>query len=281
MGYMEARLRGLFSGLAVLALAGLSAQPAQAQLLTNAQCQQYITQNVVPLLQNANRYNPNGVAPGGWAPVVQPFATNPAEYGLYSVPSPWIAGYAATPTYPQVPGENPAAASVMPGVPVPPDLGAYAPTDDGLSPELSATAILDTLRSSGALDRMSDTDRADWLVRLANLQRDQANFRRDVANSQRDTVLAQFAIQRDAYNAAIAARRAAYDLSNNVQNLSRGWRDTYTSYASVALNLLSTTCNPNGTTGTGTTGTAPPNLAQLALQCRTINPFDPNCVLVR
>jgi hypothetical protein len=281
MGYTVARLRGWVSGLVLLALAGLSAQPAQAQQMTNPQCQQYITQNVVPLLQNANRYNPNGVSPGGWAPVVQPFATNPAEYGLYPVTAPWVAGYAATPFNPQVSGDNTAATSVMPGAPVPPDLGAYAPTDAGLSPELSATAILETLRSSGALDRMSDTDRADWLMRLANLQRDQANYRRDVSNSQRDTVLAQFAIQRDAYNAAIAARRAAYDLSNNVQNLARGWRDTYTSYASVALNLLSTTCNPNAVTGAGAAGAAPTNMAQLALNWRTTTPFDPNCVLVR
>ncbi len=254
----------------VIMSTALSLQPAWAQQNGTAQCNQFVFQNTLPLLQTANRYNPNGVYPYGFGPVAQPFATTPAEYGLYSVPPPTLSAYSTVPIVAGQPG--------LGGLPAltPPDLGSLVPPSPYLPAQYSADAIMQQLQSDGTWDRLTATERADWLTRIANVARDQAAYQRDTVVSQRDTMLIQWGIQRDVFNAAIAARRAAYDLSNTVQGLARGWRDSYTSYASQVQSLLSSTCNT-------TTGQPPTTetLADLALRCRTTTPFDPQCVLVR
>lgn len=219
--------RGIFAALALgLGLATLQAAPAHAQAPNN--CQGLIYQAVAPLLNQANRYNPNGAFPYGYAPLVQPFGTNPQEYGLWGYPG--QAYYGSYMTRPDA-------------APFGPAMGAAPPPE--LPPEqLTPSAIMQHLIDTGVWDRLSPTDQADWYMRLAGLQRDQFSQYLGLANLQRDA-------QRDLIN----IRRVPYELAERYQERAQQWRASYGFTADATRNLITATCNPaTGQIGGGVAG---------------------------
>jgi len=139
------------AGLFVLAWTLVPLQSVQAQGQADP-CQQLAFQATAPVLQAANRFNPGGVFPVGYAPLGQPFATNPYEGALYGYPSP---SYYAGSTAP----------ALAPG----------APTD----PQFSARAIFSQMLQDGTWDQLGASDRATLVVQLANLDVSQATERRE------------------------------------------------------------------------------------------------------
>lgn len=240
-------------------LCGLLPVTAQAQTSgTNAACQALIFQGTVPLLQYATRYSPSGLQPYGFAPLAQPFATNPAEGALYGYPQQAYYSSYAQPGFAQRnPRLYPAGypqASVYPeqyppltGVPVP----AVEP-----DPTLSSAAILDQLRSDGTFNQLTSTERANFLLQLASLQQTEIGQR-----------IAQAGLQQNAQANVINSRRVPFELSATYQSNARDWFQSYVLYASVVQNLLQATCNNNvaagGNNGLFTGG----NLPNLALFC--------------
>lgn len=217
-------------------------QAAHAQA-PNA-CQNLIFQAVFPMLQAANNFGPSGVYPAGFAPLVQPFATNPAEYSLYGYPGvAYYGGYAARVMVP--PGMPYGLGSLVPpapAAPLPDPASVVAPPPE----PLTAAGIMRHLIESGAWERLSATDQAEWLVRLSNIQRDQ---QRDLffqylglANLQREA-------QRDLAN----IRRIPFDLAERYQERLSDWRFAYAFSADSLRNLLAAVCSPT----TGQIGVGP------------------------
>src|SRR5205085_9600882 len=131
--------------------------------------------------------NPGGIAPVGYWPLMQPFGTSPNEavYTAYPTQS-YYYGY-ATPGWAQrnptvYPGAYPGN-SVLPGL-YPPDLTSQVGSDP--NPTLTSGGILERLQSDGTFDRLSPTEQADWLFRLASLQRDEINQRFTQASLQQN-----------------------------------------------------------------------------------------------
>jgi len=220
----------------VFAVAGIGAESAHAQTpVGTSNCQQLIWNTVRPVLDTGNRFNPGGIYPVGYWPLTQPFGSSPNEavytgyptqalYSSYAVPdwaqrNPGI--YAGA--YPQ--------SGVLPGL-YPPDLTSTMGTDP--NPALTSAGILQRLQNDGTFDRLSPTEQADWMFRLASLQRDEINQR-----------FTQASLQQNAENTMLNLRRAPIDLSLTMQDRARNWRDSYSLYASTLQNLVSTTCNNN------------------------------------
>jgi hypothetical protein len=212
-----------------LALGFVPLQSAQAQGQMPNQCQNTIFQAVFPLISEANRFSPSGVFPQGYGPLTQPFGTSPTEGAIWGYPQQaYYSGYVARPyALPSVPGAP--SISYQPGtVPLqlPPD-------------ELTPSAIMQFLIDSGTWDRLGSTEQADWLMRLAGLQRDQFSQYLGLANLQRDS-------QRD----LVSVRRAPFEIAERYQERAQQWRASYGFTADALRNLLQTTCNP----GTGQIG---------------------------
>jgi hypothetical protein len=229
--------------LAAALIVGLSPGAASAQTAPGAAtCQDQVLQNTAPLLQMASRFTPSGVFPVGYAPLAQPFATNPMEganaypaaayYNSYAQP-PWgqarpgiyPSGYPQASVYPQLYPES--------GIPIP----AIDP-----NPSLSSAGILEVLQRDGTFDQLTSGERANFLLQLAALQQSEVGQR-----------IAQAGLQQNAQTATLNTRRAPYDLSVAYQANSRDWFQSYVLYAATVQNLVASTCNPNtGQIGTGT-----------------------------
>jgi hypothetical protein len=225
-------------------IVGLSPGAASAQTPPGAAaCQDQVLQNTTPLLQMASRFTPGGIFPVGYAPLAQPFATNPLEganaypalgyYNSYAQPPwarerPWLypSGYPQMSVYPQLYPD--------PGVPVP----AVDP-----NPALSSAGILDVLQRDGTFDQLTSGERANFLLQLAALQQSEVGQR-----------IAQAGLQQNAQTATLNARRAPYDLSVAMQANSRDWFQSYVLYAATVQNLVAAGCNTNtGLLGSGAT----------------------------
>ncbi|HLI25635.1 MAG TPA: hypothetical protein VKZ60_01105 [Chloroflexota bacterium] len=248
-------MRGWVIRIAAL-LTGLLPTMVHAQGTTsNTACQQLIFASTLPLLQYATRFSPSGFFPYGYAPLAQPFATNPFEGALYGYPSAaYYTSYALPGFAARRPMLYPAGypqASVYPelyppdGVPVP----AVQP-----DPELSSSAILEQLRRDGTWDQLSSTERANFLMQLASLQQTEIGQR-----------IAQASLQQNAQANIINSRRVPFELSATYQSNARDWFQSYLLYAQVLQNLLQATCNPS----TGTVGLTPfgGSLTSLAFFC--------------
>jgi hypothetical protein len=230
--------------LAAALIVGLSPGAASAQTPPgSAACQDQVLQNTTPLLQLASRFSPGGVFPAGYAPLAQPFATNPNEganaypavgyYNSYAQP-PWAAqrpglypnGYPQASVYPQLYPDG--------GVPVP----AVDP-----NPALSSAGILAVLQGDGTFDQLTSGERANFLLQLAALQQSEVGQR-----------IAQAGLQQNAQTATLNTRRAPLDLSIAMQANSRDWFQSYVLYAATVQNLVASTCNTNtGVLGSGAT----------------------------
>ena len=191
---------------------GLSPGAAHAQAgPAAAQCQDQVLQNTLPLLQTASRFSPSGVFPAGYAPLAQPFATNPAEGALWGYPAvPYYASYAQPPWAQQRPGLYPSGypqASVYPQLY--PDSGVPVPAVDP-NPALSSAGILDLLMRDGTFEQLTSGERANFLLQLAALQQSEIGQR-----------IAQAGLQQNAQTATINTRRAPFDLSVAYQANSR------------------------------------------------------------
>jgi len=222
-------------------IVGLSPGAASAQLTPS--CQDQVLQNTTPLLSLASRFSPSGVFPAGYAPLSQPFATNPNEganafpavgyYNSYAQP-PWAAqrpglypnGYPQASVYPQLYPDG--------GVPIP----AVDP-----NPALSSAGILAVLQGDGTFDQLTSGERANFLLQLAALQQSEVGQR-----------IAQAGLQQNAQTATLNTRRAPYDLSIAMQANSRDWFQSYVLYAATVQNLTAASCNGNtGLLGSGAT----------------------------
>lgn len=251
-------------------LACLVPTTAHAQGTTsNAACQQLIFASTLPLLQYATRFTPSGFFPYGFAPLAQPFATNPFEGALYGYPGPayytsyatpgfaqrhpmlYAAGYPQASVYPEL--------YPPPGVPVP----ALQPNQ-----ELSSAAILEQLRRDGTWDQLTSTERANFLLQLASLQQTEIGQR-----------IAQASLQQNAQANIINLRRVPFELSATYQTNARDWFQSYVLYAQVLQNLLQATCNPT----TGTIGLSPfgGSLTNLAFFCASNTLNLPICAGLR
>jgi hypothetical protein len=265
-------------GFAVIALAFSLApfQSASAQTIGNNQvCRQMMFQNVLPIINQANRFNPGGVFPVGFAPLAQPFATNPNEFSIYNYPwdayykgyynppyanstSPWLGSITNFP-----PPAQPGAVGTAGGPVYGPTTGSgmgYSPTAPApaptplsmdLNPDLSSAAIYNQLRSSGSWDRLTATEQADWLFRLAQLQNQE--FQQRIQQTQ---------LNQQAEVTYQNTRRVPFDLSVAYQERARGWRDSYSLYAQTVLSFISNACDP-------TSGIAPitPTINNPVSQC--------------
>jgi hypothetical protein len=258
----------------------LSATHAQTTTAQPNVCRQLLFQNVLPILSQANRFNPGGVFPVGWAPLAQPFATNPSEFSIYGYPydayykgyqapsysnstAPWLGsttGYpppsrisgGAVPTYamppagmmPGMPGQDMAMMPPPPPSPSPPPPPPPPPSPTPsaeLNSEFSSSAIWSTLRSSGAWDRLTPTEQADWMFRLAQLQNQELSQR-----------LQQTQLNQSAEVSYQNTRRVPYDLSTSYQDRSRNWRDSYSLYAQTMMNFIQNACDPSTGIGNAT-----------------------------
>jgi hypothetical protein len=225
-------------GLALLVIPGT--QTAHAQI--SPACGNQILNTVLPVLQSANRFNPGGIFPAGYWPLTQPFGSNPNEAVYTGYPtSAYYSSYAVPGWAQQNPQLYPGAYpqnSVLPGL-YPPDLtGQVGAQPNG---DLTSAAILQRLQSDGTFDRLSPTEQADWLFRLASLQRDEINQR-----------FTQASLQQNAENTVLNLRRAPIDVSIALQNRASDWRNAYNNYAStLALVLQQSNCGFGNATATG------------------------------
>jgi hypothetical protein len=223
-------------------IVGLSPGAASAQTAPGAAaCQDQVLQNTTPLLQLASRFSPSGVFPAGYAPLSQPFATNPLE-GASAFPSVgYYNSYAQPPWAVQRPGLYPSGypqASVYPQLY--PDGGVPIPAIDP-NPQLSSAGILSVLQSDGTFDQLTSGERANFLLQLAALQQSEVGQR-----------IAQAGLQQNAQTATLNTRRAPYDLSIAMQANSRDWFQSYVLYAATVQNLVAASCNGNtGLLGSG------------------------------
>jgi hypothetical protein len=152
----------------------------------------------------------------------------------------------------------------MPGL-YPPDMTSAMGSDP--NPALTSAGILSRLQSDGTWDQLSPTEQADWMFRLAGLQRDEINQR-----------FTQASLQQNAENTMLNLRRAPIELAFTAQDRSRNWRDSMSLYAATLQNLVNSACNTttggvpgvtpgaaiNGTTGVG---------GALGFGATTINPI--------
>jgi hypothetical protein len=242
--------------LASLAPASVSAQVPPGQ----AQCQDLILRQTLPLLQYASRFSPGGVFPYGFGPLAQPFATSPAEGAVWGYPqTAYYASY-AYPAYAQMrPGLYPAGypqASVYP-LAYPPEMPPPVPSVEP-NPQLSSAAILQVLQSDGTWDQLTSAERANFLLQLAALQQSEIGQR-----------IAQAGLQQNAQASVMNARRMPYDLSVAFQSNARDWFQSYVLYASTVQNLLAQTCN----TTTGALGTGLGTLAGVPLTLPALQAF--------
>ncbi len=210
-------------------------------------CQQLIFRTLLPAIQTANSFNPGGIFPVGYWPLTQPFGSSPNETAYTGYPtSAYYSSYAVPGWAQQNPQLYPGAYpqnSVLPGL-YPPDLTSQV--GDQPDPQLTSSAILQRLQSDGTWDRLSPTEQADWLFRLASLQRDEINQR-----------FTQASLQQNAENTMLNLRRAPIDVSIALQNRASDWRNAYTNYIGVLSGILQNTCN----TSTGGVPGATPGAA--------------------
>jgi hypothetical protein len=197
--------------------------------------------NTLPLLSLASRFSPSGVFPQGYAPLSQPFATNPGEFAnAYPAPA-YYNSYAAPAFGLQRPGLYPSGypqASVYPQLF--PDGGVPIPAVDP-NPQLSSASILQQLQSDGTFDQLTSGERANFLLQLAALQQSEVGQR-----------IAQAGLQQNAQTATLNTRRVPYDLSIAMQANSRDWFQSYVLYAATVQNLVAAGCNTNtGILGSG------------------------------
>ncbi len=252
------QLRRWLFAVAALATSLAPVQVVQAQqTATNLACQQFILQQVAPVLAVANNFNPNGVWPVGFAPLGQPFVANPFEGALYGYPRQayylsYVGPYRAWPRPQPVPlagGYPPPMAYPAPAMAgyaaPPPDLGSLVPSVDG-DPQLSSAAILARVQSDGTLDQMSPSERASFLISLAQLQQSEISQR-----------LQQATLQQNAMVNMVNIRRVPFDLASAFQERAHNWRDSYTFYASTLLAMLQAVC-PGAITPTGVIGPLSP-----------------------
>lgn len=232
--------RLLLGALLVMTASLVPVSTADAQV--SPSCQNLILGSVLPPLNAANRFAPGGQFPVGYAPMTQPWGTSPIE-GALTWPVPGFAG-GPPPNLNQIPDPNPA---------------------------FSASSIYQALQRDGAWDRLSPTEQADWLTRLANVAAQESNIL-----AQQWQERATFAQQmREAQRDQLNQRRIAVDVSIAMQERSRGWRDSLSNYANVMLALTNTVCPATGVAGAaaGLGGIAGPG----SLTCQT-NPSACNFV---
>ncbi len=227
--------------LTAIVLATTMPASVSAQTVAGAlSCQGLTLQNSLPLYQLASRFGPSGLSPAGFAPLSQPFATNPNEYALWGYPQTAYYSSYVNPAYAQArPNLYPSGypqASVYPGLypfEVPP-----VPAVDP-NPALSSAAILYMLQSDGTFDQLTSGERANFLLQLAALQQSEIGQR-----------IAQAGLQQNAQASVINMRRVPFDMSVAYQSNARDWFQSYILYATAVQNLVSQNCN----TSTGTLG---------------------------
>jgi hypothetical protein len=247
----------------------------------------------------ASRFTPSGVFPQGFAPLAQPFATNPAEYALWGHPQHSYYSSYAQPAFARAqPGLYPHGypqASVYPQMfpaDMPPPVPAVEP-----NPVLSSAAILESLQRDGTFDQLTSGERANFLLQLAALQQSEIGQR-----------IAQAGLQQNSQANVLNMRRVPLDLSVAYQSNARDWFESYVFYASTIQNLISTACNnTTGILGTGVfggggpgitaatgpggaplaavngnvTGTGLGNITNVAALCRATNRNLPICLGIR
>jgi len=244
-------------------------------------------QQTLPILHVANRFGPGGLAGAGYAPLGQPFVNNPNEYTLYGGPQLAYQMNYVAPSYGY--GQLPLAAMPPAGPPPAPNgyagnggnggNGGNSADPNGQSPFAtmppaatnaygdsapapgSATALVQQMLRDGTLDQLTPSERATVVTQMATLEQTAARN-------------------------LVEMRRVPYDLAALFQQSSRGWRDSYTLYASVVQGLFQNTCaatNPLPPTPAGAQTPAPPapspgtlllngqtvDVTQLAQLCRS------------
>jgi hypothetical protein len=225
--------RWLFAALSA-ALLLATGSPTYAQTpVGQSNCQQLIWQNVAPALMQGNQFTPGGMFPVGYAPLMQPFGINPNEpaYSAYATTA-YYSSYAVPGWAQRNPGQYPAAwpgSGALPGL-YPPDLTATLGTDP--NPALTSGGILGRMQSDGTWDRLSPTEQADWMFRLASLQRDEINQR-----------FTQASLQQNAENTMLNLRQAPIQLALTAQDRSRNGRDSMSLYAATLQILVNSSCN--------------------------------------
>ena len=159
-------------------IVGLSPGAASAQTAHGAAaCSAQVLQNTLPLLQLASRFTPGGIFPIGYAPLAQPFATNPMEGANAYAAVGHYNSYAQPPWAVQRPGLYPSGypqASVYPQLYPDPDVS--IPAIDP-NPALSSAGILNILQRDGTFDQLTSGERANLLLQLAALQQGETGQR--------------------------------------------------------------------------------------------------------
>jgi hypothetical protein len=144
-----------------------------------AACQNFIARTMFPVLAAANAFGPAGVNPVGFAPLNQPFATDPTTM-TYPYPLAAMLNYA-----------TPAAPAVMP------------------DPSLSASAILATAQANGALDAMTHDQQVNLMIALAGLQNTEQSNRIQSTAVRQNAAVDMMNIQRVQYDLAQNAQDRA------------------------------------------------------------------------
>jgi hypothetical protein len=174
-------------------------------------CGNLIARTMFPTLAAANTFSPAGVWPVGHAPLNQPFATDPTNFATYG--------------YPQL--------AYMVGYAIPSTMG--GPPD----PSLTASAILQTAQSNGAMDAMAPDQQVNLMIQLAQLQ-----------NTETSNRIQQAAVRQNAAVDMVNIARVPYDLAHQNQDSSRNWRESWSIYAGTALlPTLTAICPTNPTAG--------------------------------
>jgi len=162
-----------------LAFSLLPAASAQAQATSPAACQNFIARTMFPVLAAANAFGPAGVHPVGFAPLQQPFATDPS-----------------TATY---------------GYPLSPMLSYFNPVGPPTMPDasLSASYILQTAQGNGALDAMAPDQQVNLMIQLAQLQNTEQSNRIQSQAVRQNAAVDMVNIQRVQYDLASNAQDRA------------------------------------------------------------------------
>jgi hypothetical protein len=158
--------------------ASASAQVAPGNT-SPAACQNFIARTILPAFAAANQFGPAGVNPVGFAPLNQPFATDPSTMTWGS----------------------PIAAMLSYAAPVGPPTMADA--------SLSAAAILATAQANGALDTMAPDQQVNFMIQLAQLQNTEQSNRIQSQAVRQNAAVDMVNIQRVQYDLAQNAQDRA------------------------------------------------------------------------
>jgi hypothetical protein len=164
-----------------LAFSLLPASAAQAQNTSPAACQNFIARTMFPALAAANAFGPSGVYPVGYAPLNQPFATDPSTI-TWGYPQTAMLSYFNPVGPPQLP-----------------------------DPSLSAASILQTAQGNGALDAMAPDQQVNLMIQLAQLQNTEQSNRIQSQAVRQNAAVDMVNIQRVQYDLA----QNAQDRSRN------------------------------------------------------------------